>query len=227
LPLSIRKFTSRGQPKPEDVSFGEVNKKTIEFSDGIVNLATEFQKLRSTILSTFRSKDETKSVVEERERRACLILTSLLDLCEERIERANHVRLLTSKFVADNQDTVSVKLLDLKSPPRDDSFEQIDLTMVVMAARDESLARVMLTRLSELATTYGLEEITARAGDEYNPTIHDDRGLEPVVSDYPMGSIAGIIRKGYKLSQGGSNVVIRQVWVQLSKGGQEKTKHEC
>jgi molecular chaperone GrpE (heat shock protein) len=90
--------------------------------------------------------------------------------------------------------------------------------LFLLSARDENLAHTIMVKMTELMSTYGMVEIATKPGDTFDPTMHDDRGIEQTESEYPRGTIAQTVRKGYKIKKADRDVVIRPVWVQLSRG---------
>ncbi len=76
--------------------------------------------------------------------------------------------------------------------------------------------RLIKNQLEETLKKYGLEKITVKSGDAFDPAFHE--GLKEVESAAPPGTIAEGIDIGYALN----GKVIRPARVNLSKG-QTKT----
>lgn len=68
------------------------------------------------------------------------------------------------------------------------------------------------TQLEDILKRYGLEKISIERGGVFDPKVQE--AVDEIVSDYPEGTVAEELEKGYILS----GKVIRPIKVKLSKG---------
>ncbi|MEW6617161.1 MAG: nucleotide exchange factor GrpE [Patescibacteria group bacterium] len=85
----------------------------------------------------------------------------------------------------------------------------------ISLSNDETAKKGMLlikTQLEDILKRYGLEKISIERGGTFDPKTQE--AVDEIISDYPEGTVAEELEKGYTLS----GKVIRPIKVKLSKG---------
>jgi molecular chaperone GrpE len=100
-------------------------------------------------------------------------------------------------------------------------LDSFNLGLTVLSAEGsgnksaEKGMRLIKSQLEDILKKYGLEKIVVKAGDVFNPSLHE--ALGETESQSPAGTIAEEVERGYTLA----GKVIRPTRVNLAKGQHE------
>ena len=92
-------------------------------------------------------------------------------------------------------------------------LDSFDMAMAhAMAPETERGVLLIRAQLMDALKKRGMEEITATAGEAFDPARHESIG--EIESDYPAGTVAETAQKGYAIA----DRIIRPTRVRLAKG---------
>lgn len=102
----------------------------------------------------------------------------------------NEPEILVLKIQGSQSEAFSASIID---PDKSDQYkgpldDEADMLLLLLSARDENLARTIMVKATELMSVYGMVEIVTKPGQPYDPTVHDDRGIEVIPSEKSKGN---------------------------------------